>query len=62
MAFDFSALTDNDDDEDTPGPSNPPRLSDHGHRSSRDYGGGGGDDDDDDGGGDYMQFYMLLGM
>ena len=53
-------ILDSDDDEDAPGPSNPPRVGDPGQGSSRDGGRGGGDDDD--GGGDYTQFYRLLGM
>ena len=55
-------ILDSDDDEDAPGPSNPPRQP--GEGCSRDDGGvgGGGDDDDDDDGGDYTRFYSLLGM
>ena len=48
------------DDNDAPGPSNPPRQP--GKGCSRDGGGVGGGDDDDDGGGDYTRFYSLLGM
>ena len=46
------------DDDDAPGPSNPPRQP--GEGCSRDGGGGAGGDDDD--GGDYTRFYSLLGM
>ena len=46
------------DDEDVPGPSNPPHIGDAGHGCSRD---GGGTQHDDDGG-DYTGFYRLLGM
>ena len=56
-------ILDSDEDEDTPGPSNPPCQP--GDGCSRDDARGGGDDDDDDGGGgggDYTQFYRLLGM
>ena len=57
-------ILDSDDDEDAPGPSNPPRQP--GEGCSRDSGGigGGGDDndDDDDDDGDYTRFYSLLGM
>lgn len=52
-------ILDSDDDEDAPGPSNPPRQP--GEGCSRDGGRGGGDDDED-GGGDYTRFYSLLGM
>ena len=48
------------DDDDAPGPSNPPRQP--GEGCSRDGGGVGGGDDDDDDGGDYTRFYSLLGM
>ena len=51
-------ILDSDEDEDAPGPSNPPRQP--GEGCSRDGGRGGGDDDDD--GGDYTQFYRRLGM
>ena len=50
-------ILDGDEDEDAPGPSNPPRQP--GEGCSRD-GGRGGDDDDD--GGDYTQFYRRLSM
>ena len=50
-------ILDSDEDEDAPGPSNPPRQPKEG--CSRDGGRGGGDDD---GGGDYTRFYRLLGM
>ena len=53
-------------EEDAPGTSNPPRVGDPCQECSRDGGGSGGmlgDDDHDDGvGGDYTQFYRLLGM
>ena len=49
-------LDSDDDEEDAPGPSNPPLQS--GEGCSRD----GGDDDDNGGGGDYTRFYSLLGM
>ena len=52
-------ILDSDDDEDAPGPSNPPRQP--GEGCSRDGGGGGGGEDDDDGD-DYTRFYSLLGM
>ena len=52
-------ILDSDEDEDAPGPSNPPRVGDPRQGSSRDDGCGGGDDDDD---GDYTQFYRLIGM
>ena len=48
------------DDDDVPGPSNPPRQP--GEGCSRDGGGVGGGDDDDDDGSDYTRFYSLLGM
>ena len=48
------------DNDDAPGPSNPPRQLREG--CSRDGGGGDDDDDDDDDGGDYTRFYRLLGM
>ena len=53
------------DDDDAPGPSNPPRQPGEGcSRDGGGVGGGGGDDDDDDDGdgGDYTRFYSLLGM
>ena len=54
-------ILDSDDEEATPGPTNPPRQP--GEGCSRDGGGGDDDDDDDDdGGGDYTRFYRLLGM
>ena len=50
------------DNEEAPGPSNPPRIGDAGQGCSRDDGGmqDGGNDDDDDG--DYTRFNRLLGM
>ena len=45
------------DDDDAPGPSNPPRQPGEGcSRNGRGVGGGGDDDDD------YTRFYSLLGM
>ncbi len=54
-------ILDSDDDEDAPGPSNPPRQPVEG--CSRDGGRGGGEadgDDDNDNGGDYTKFDKLL--
>ena len=48
-------ILDSDDEEATPGPTNPPRQP--GEGCSRDDGGAGGG-----GGGDYTRFYRLLGM
>ena len=54
-------VLDSDNDDDAPGPSNPPRQPGEGcSRDGEGVGGDGGDDDDDDG--DYTQFYSLLGM
>ena len=52
-------ILDSDDDEDAPGPSNPPRQPGEGCNRG---GGRGGGDDGGGSGGDYTRFYSILGM